>query len=339
VKKVICSLAIGLLILAVTCSKESKPTAIGSANDNAVCQSCKGSVSFTKSLSTAELTALVKENDVEITEFSYRDGDVVGGYVLQNGESIESAVDNFKSKHLSFLSEASGQIAANLAKESDNSAASGYQALGKKMSSLLAKANAGDVGIVGMKVSESSLEKLKGLSIVGDVTVKDEAQTGLSKSAAVASTSHESWAPYYGKSKVTNQMTFQFLYFNNVSAFGSNSTYECETQVYDKNFANFDGYWSSNFPNAYYDTPFLDQIDNFTIGSYTAKQFVPYNMYYAQMTLRPQTAKTASVIIKGQLGHRYPSYCYSTWCVFADATTGHLTDFTAPITDYKVWYY
>jgi hypothetical protein len=340
-KRVICSFIVGLLFLAITCSKGVEPTqtAVNTGDDNAACQSCKGSVSFTKNLSTAELAGLVKENGVEIKEFSYKDGDIVGGYVLQNGESIESAINNFKSKHISFLVEAGGQIATNLAKERDQVAVSGYSALGKKMSSLLEKAKADDINIVSMKVAASSLGKLKGLSVIGDVSIKDETKYGLSKSAEVASTSHEPWAPYYGKSKVTNQMTFQFLYFNYILGFGSTSTYECETQVYNKNFADFDGYWSSNFPNAYYDTPFSDQIDNFTIGSFTARQFTINAMYYAQMTLRPQTAPTATVRIKGQLGHRYPSSCYSTWCVFADATTSSLVTFTAPITNYLEWYY
>lgn len=48
------------------------------------------------------------------------------------------------------------------------------------------------------------------------------------------------------------------------------------------------------------------------------------------MSLRAGSASTATVRIKGQKGHRYPSWCYSTWCVFADATTGSMATFTAP---------
>jgi|WetSurMetagenome_2_1015567.scaffolds.fasta_scaffold20977_3 hypothetical protein len=340
-KRVFWSLVVGLALLVIACSNESKPTqaSVGSENTNSPCPTCDGNVSFAKSLSTAELASVVKDNGIEIKEFSYQDGDVTGGYVLQNGEGIESAIDNFKSKHISFLVEAGSNITANLAKESDAVALSGYQSLGKKMSTMLAKARAGDISIVGMKVAPGSLEKVKGLNIISNVSTVETAPTGLSKSTNIQSTSHESWAPYYGKSKVTRQLTFQFLYFNNISDFGSTSTYECETQVYDKNYADFDGYWSSNFPRAYYDTPFLDQLDNFTVGCAQASSLQINTMYYAEMTLRQQTSPTALVRIKGQKGHRFPSGCYSTWCIIADATTGSLTYFTAPISSYLEWWY
>lgn len=342
-KKILFSLVFGLLFLTITCTNESKPTQASAISESAnpVCPTCAGNVSFTKSLSVAELAAVVKDNGIEVEEFSYQDGDITGGYVLQNGENIESAIGNFKSKHLSFLSEAGVTIASNLAKASDQIAVNGYQALGKKMTVMLAKANSGDISIVGMKVTHGSLEKVKGLNNVSDVSTPETALTGLSKSATIHSTGagHESWAPYYGKSKVTRQLTFQFLYFNKVSDFGSNSTYECETQVYDKKYADFDGYWSSNFPRAYYDTPFSDQIDNFTVGCAQASSLQANTMYYTEMSLRQQTSSTAQVRIKGQKGHRLPIGCYSTWCIFADATTGSLANFYAPINSYLEWWY
>lgn len=151
------------------------------------------------------------------------------------------------------------------------------------------------------------------------------------------STSHESWAPYGGTSDVKATYTSQTFYFDKISDFGSTNTYEHETQVYDKRFANYAGYWSSNMPKAYYDTPFLDTIDNFTVGTLTANVLKVKTQYYTYMSLKAGTVTTATVRIKGQKGHRSPSSCYSTWCVFADATTGTMALLTAP--SGKSWQY
>jgi len=110
----------------------------------------------------------------------------------------------------------------------------------------------------------------------------------------------------------------------------ASSTYEHETQVYNKNFADYNGYWSSNLPRAYYDTPFCDSIDNFTIGSAQASSIRVNSQYYTYMALRAGSASNATVRTKGQKGHRWPSWCYSTWCIFADATTSSMATFTAP---------
>jgi hypothetical protein len=343
VKKILCSLVVGLSLFAITCTNEGKPmqASVSPENINSTCPTCEGDVSFAKNLSTTELAAVVRDNGIEVKEFSYQDGDIAGGYVLQNGENIESAIDNFKSKHISFLEEAGSSITANLAKESDLVASSGYQSLGKRMSTMLTKAKVGDISIVGMKVAPGSLEKAKGLNIVSNVSMAETTPTGLGKSATTLSSSHESWAPYYGKSKVTRQLTFQFFYFNKVSDFGSTSTYECETQIYDKKYADFDGYWSSNLPRGYHDTQFCDTsaVDVFAVGCAQASSLLVNTMYYAEMSLRQQTSPTAFVRIKGQKGHRFPTNCYSTWCAWPDFTTGSLTSFTAPINSYLEWWY
>lgn len=48
-------------------------------------------------------------------------------------------------------------------------------------------------------------------------------------------------------------------------------------------------------------------------------------------------ANLATVRIKGQLGHRVPSVCYSTWCIFADATTSTMCLLNAPA--WQEWFY
>lgn len=83
-------------------------------------------------------------------------------------------------------------------------------------------------------------------------------------------------------------------------------------------------------PNAYYDTPFMDDIDNFTVGTYTGSSLSTYTQYYTYMSLKAGSASSSVVRIKGQLGQRIPSGCYSTWCVWAQATTGTMSYIVAP---------
>jgi len=188
----------------------------------------------------------------------------------------------------------------------------------------------------------------------------------------------EIWAPYKGYSSVNQDKTYNNFYFQNIEGvFSDIETYEHETQVYNTEFADYDGYWSSNLPRAYYDTPFDDEIDNFTIGSAQASDIVSNKRYYTYMALRKgndsdctgccsyhggvcctngvamccdgtalsescqaecDKCKDFSIVrIKGQRGHRVPSWCYSTWCIFADETTSSMCVLHAP--EYKSWTY
>lgn len=189
----------------------------------------------------------------------------------------------------------------------------------------------------------------------------------------------EPWAPTHGYSSVNQQKTYNNFYFSSVEGnFTEEQTYEHETQVYNIQFADYAGYWSSNLPSAYYDTPFLDDIDNFTVGSAQASNIASNKQYYTYMALRKgnnsdckgccsdhggvccsngttaccdgsplsstcvakgcnQCLNVSTVRIKGQLGHRIPSWCYSTWCIYADATTSSMCVLTAP--SYQNWTY
>ena len=78
----------------------------------------------------------------------------------------------------------------------------------------------------------------------------------------------EQWAPSSGYSSVNQTKTYnRFIFASLADQYGDDDSYEQETQVYNNNYADYNGYWSSNLPAKYYDTPFLDDIDNFTIGS------------------------------------------------------------------------
>ena len=139
-------------------------------------------------------------------------------------------------------------------------------------------------------------------------------------------------------------MAWNTFYFNDVSYYSGWESYEHETQVYDGNFADYDGYANSNMPNWYRDTQVSDDptVDNFAVGTLTPTALSTYTQYYTYMSLRPGTTSSAFVRIKGQLGFKSYPQCisYGSWCVlYALATTGTLTSYTAPIYYNQGWDY
>jgi len=104
----------------------------------------------------------------------------------------------------------------------------------------------------------------------------------------------EPWAPSSGYSSVNQTKAYnRFLFTSVTGQYSSDTTfvqsYEHDTQVYNPDFADFDGYWSSTLPNKYLDTQFQDSlsgIDTYTIGSYYAHDLQDNKNYYTYMALR-----------------------------------------------------
>lgn len=295
---------------------------------------------FVSPLSSRDLNSVVRQNGIQPKEIYYEMHGVYGGYTLQSGEDIEAALKNMKKKHFKFL-----RFALTTNKKAQKSLAKrdktfGLKELNKQLSKVLRDTERGEFRFSGMKIEND--EKVFPLLDQGviqnfsDQSAKHPERRSEQKTEdgdrRVYSWYHESWAPFGGTSNVTKSQTYQTFYFNNVSEFGSTATYEHETQVYNKNFADYDGYWSSNLPRAYYDTPALDTMDNFTVGSAEASSIQTYTRYYTYMGLRSGSASNATVKIRGQKGHRIFDWCYSTWCIKAEATTfpGRLAELTAP---------
>ncbi len=105
----------------------------------------------------------------------------------------------------------------------------------------------------------------------------------------------EPWAPISGYSSVSQDGAYNRFKFRLLDGqYGADETYEHETQVYNKKFADYAGDWSSNLPAKYYDTTFLDvlnpeAVDNFTIGSARAEDLQGEVNYYTFMDLKKGT--------------------------------------------------
>jgi hypothetical protein len=287
---------------------------------------------------------------------------LVGGYVLQNGESIENVSRNMQDKHSTFLREAMASLEEARLVTADPSILARLDTLYKQLQIIPPAVEDLVIGAIRIDDGPAMLEMLQTprgafsgvLSIRSSEypsrsikSVTSQNQNALATAAITSNENSFPWAPTSGTSKVTQGFTFQTFYFSDVGGFSSNSSYEHETQIYDTAFAQDGGYWTSNMPNAYHDTAFLDNIGiegsssvfNPTVGTSRASSLLDNTQYYTYVALTPGSATSATVKIRGQRGHRFPSWCDSTWCVFADQTTfpGWLADFTAPITYTLYW--
>jgi hypothetical protein len=266
---------------------------------------------------------------------------IYGGYDVDHNLTLDTALADFKQKHENFFNEAIESLATDIKHEKNKIVALGLRKLRNQFLKLLEEFNKD-----GLKLSSITVAENPSLSLMTNDSRFEKIEILYTKAKNDASTDNSlqtqavagySWQPYRGSSKVNKSITFQVFYFRDVSEFGSNSTYEHETQVYNTNFANYANYYSTNLPSGYKDTQLLDSIDNFTIGTAYGSQLKKETQYYTSMALTGQSAATATVRIKGQKGYRSPSWCYSLWCVNASATTPSLFTFTAPINNQINW--
>lgn len=301
-------------------------------------------IQFKNALTTNELKSFVNTNQLILKELYFSQGDGGGGYTVLDDKNIDKIITDLNLKHQQFLNNAIEQNEISIQNSKDVDEIQRLQTL----QNTFLKENNPDtkdqllISGIDMSISDKQLLKtLENDNLVKNVIKKEvKSLKNLFSSAnslenndeqnTINSLNHESWAPYGGTTSVTRSNTYQTFFFNNTSNFTSNTTYEHETQIYNRNFANYGGYWYSNLPTPYYDTPFADTIDNFTIGTSRANLILRNTQYYTNMSLTPQSATSATVRIKGQKGHRAPSFCYSTWCIFADATTSSMITYTAP---------
>jgi hypothetical protein len=304
---------------------QAPSAARASANQSAE-QSELSCVRFNTPLNYDKLAQEARQYNLNPTSIRIDFGDFSSEYTLGT-RSMQEAKNDFFTKHEEFL-----KLMLERAHVEQGAGSEGEQNLAR-FSQLLSEAKVGKVLVTGARFTTLPIpaERIGGRIVTPDSIDAPRSSSGkIPESNGTLSTSHESWAPYTGWSKVTQGQTYQEFYFNNLSSFGSSNTYEHETQVYDRNFADYANYTSSNMPSWYYDTPFLDSIDNFTVGTFHADQLAAYYKYWTYMALKAGSVSSTTCHIKGQLGHRSPSWCYSTWCVWADATTGSMAYLAIP---------
>ena len=80
--------------------------------------------------------------------------------------------------------------------------------------------------------------------------------------------------------------------------------------------------WASNMPNKYKDTQFADgnKEYTFTVGTSDARKLKSGKTYTTYFRTAYGNTTVDSAKINLQRGNRSPSFCHSTWCIFAEST-------------------
>lgn len=166
------------------------------------------------------------------------------------------------------------------------------------------------------------------------------------------------WLPSQGNIYVhpwgggsTDRYVTQWMKWTNVSGFASNSAYEhdfflnnYDGKTYFSRTQNPDGIpivvsWGSNLPRAYLGTRLSDPSQEvaYVIGCADGDAIQSGTWYWSQIRVAKGNADTDSAKLFGQLGHRFPSWCYTTWCVFADQTEIILGAWVISIPGDRTW--
>lgn len=315
-------------------------------------------IKFSGALPAPELARMVETYRLEARELKCEipvGGDTMyAGYTVAGSKTIKEAISGMSARHVSFLEAALATTGERLTTETDPVLVEGLRQWNERFALLLKDARKENLSFIAMTVDGGPLlealtlnPRVRSVTPVGAGRGEVEAAQTL-KRPFILNASYlpkPSWAPFKGSSKVTQRMSFQTFYFDDVSAFDSLATYEHEAQVYEKKFAYYDGYYATNMPDHYRDTTFLDSVTNrdcgceiFGVGTTRASGLQAKKMYWSDMSLRPGTKKNARVIIKGQLGRldAVRRGWRSQWNVRGVATTT-LYNLTAPAPNQLSW--
>ena len=123
------------------------------------------------------------------------------------------------------------------------------------------------------------------------------------------------------------------------------SAFQCYTDpTFEPDFVtyNYDGKyyfsksvqsWSTDMPNGYLDTPFADSADErvYTVGTSRVTHLDPGRTYYSYFRTTNGNSGSDSAKVVAQRGRRIPSWCDSTWCIFAQESVIYFNGWTLPV--------
>lgn len=164
------------------------------------------------------------------------------------------------------------------------------------------------------------------------------------QTSSTATSSTLGWLPRRGNIDIRPSSTpgeryvIQTIYWDSpsrVAGFDEDSAYEHDFFLNDSDTSQYgqgtywddsDGldqvpdvsHWSSNLPSAYLDTRSGDPgfIKAFTIGSADGNAIQSGTWYNSYIRTVNGDANMDNGLLQAQLGYRFPSWCYTTWCVF-----------------------
>lgn len=311
------ALTIMSLVIAFAAGCSQSPVAVDtksvpSSSDSTV------NLIFDTPRSIDEVSAFSRTNSLNILEMRLQRHNYVAGYRI-DGQDPSVVARTFAEEHRKFL--------MMLMKHDEPE----YAQLRSAAMSELATLSATSLRISSITVEGTSnmvkdlpQVRLSELPISADSPGPAVEPSTLKPTVEPNSVGHPSlmWAPYGGTSEVNKSYSYQRFIFNDLSKLGSGmATYEHETHIWDKSYANQTGYWVSNMPNAYLDCGNNDSVDNFAVGTFTANQLRTYTWYYAYIGLVGQSSASSTVSIWAQRGTRWGWSC---WYVTSNEHAGPL---------------
>jgi Right handed beta helix region len=153
----------------------------------------------------------------------------------------------------------------------------------------------------------------------------------------------DSYRPgYEGQRYLYETMVWNQDRIDHVKGCTDNATYEP-----DATFDNTDGLhyfgnrrsWASNFPRKYKDTRRDDPPSRptYTIGNGDMTKLVGGRTYFTLQRMNPGNTATDRGSLYGQVGYRYPFFCYSTLCIFAIRSQPLIPAWDLPVPGYREW--
>ena len=186
-------------------------------------------------------------------------------------------------------------------------------------------------------------------------------------SVAVESASLDSLVPnsgtsYFYPSSYGGRYVYQFMKWDAVN-FSEEQTYEHDVFLYNydrKTYLNGD---STSYPGCYptvtyaatswpaESKPYLDtrfsmysptcEINElaYTIGAAKASALQANIKYYTYIRTENGNDLSDKFVLNAQIGHRSPSYCYTTWCSFGDETHALIPKWSSTVPGTQTWTY
>ena len=186
-------------------------------------------------------------------------------------------------------------------------------------------------------------------------------------SVTTESTSLNSLVPnsdtsYFYPSSHGGRYVYQFMKWDSVN-FSEEQTYEHDVFLYNYDRKTYLDGDSTSYPGCYpkityastswpaESKPYLDtrfsmyspscEINElaYTIGAAQARALQAYVYYYTYIRSENGNDSIDKFVLNAQIGHRSPSYCYTTWCSFGDETYALIPKWSATVPGTQNWTY
>ncbi len=320
-------------------------------------------VNFSAPISIDEVVNWSERYSVHMTQLlhTYQVGSYAfgGGYFVDEYMSPQQIPNDYRRTLQSMYQDLSKETAKHFkgSVHLDESVKANLIARQNALAELLSDLMVGQTTIIAVEVlaSQDGLSKIASLPLVASVVLAtwpaldQNAEVLESPQAVLAgewwpNSGHVSVQPSVNPDQryVYQSFSWDSTRLNNLKSYPS-VTYEPESW-----FNNYDGQlylgntvksWSSDLPQSYLDTGFADgnKEKGYTVGTAKASDLTANRSYYTQIWTNLGNASSDTGKLNGQRGKRIPDWCYSTWCIFPQATTFLVPAWQVPVPGSMSW--